>query len=133
MKIYRKAIDTNIEHQAIRKIFDSLVNLRGSRFESPTGQVTKDYVEFEFYDVYGEAYIQVSFSEKDHTFRIEKYYENEMAQDDYGEIVNVPFDVTNVEKTLDSINGIIESWTEKSNKPEEREDNLSDVDADAMT
>lgn len=136
MKIYRKFASSplNSKTQAWQTILKNLG--RGSIKKSQTGQIMKDNIEMHVDDLAGDAWIQISYDEwqtPDKQIRIEIYYDSEMMQNEYGKITKVPFNIENPQESIDIINGIIREWIGEKNEPEEPEDNLSDVEADAMT
>jgi len=70
--------------------------------------------EIPFYDLYGEAYLNLSTSHVDDSaqmIRVEKYYESEFLQDEYGTVKNIPINWDNPKETINTILNIIKQWT----------------------
>ena len=90
------------------KAYELILNaIGGSRFRSG-GSSMRDYTEFHVYDVYGEAHIQIGFDEKTGAIRIEKYYDSEFLQNEYGNVGHVVFDIENPHSTISIIKSKIE-------------------------
>jgi len=70
--------------------------------------------EIPFHDVYGEAYLSMSIKHVDNSaqmIHVEKYYESEFLQDEYGTVKNIPINWDNPQETINTILNIIKQWT----------------------
>ncbi len=83
----------------IAKIYNQFLDeLGGNRYKS--GRYFEDYTEFTFEDN-GTYYIQVVFKKDTMSIRLEKYYENEFMQDEWGKAISVPFYPDDLAKSVD--------------------------------
>lgn len=133
MKIYRMAIGI-IDNKV--KAYQYIINHinKGEIHRNQNGHMMKDYVEMHVDDLAGDAWIQIGYSEwgdMEKPMYVEIYYESEFLQDEYGKIQRLPLDIEDPQKTLSQINVMIENLA--GQPQEEPNDNLSDVEADAMT
>jgi len=88
MKIYKIAQDTNLTDM-IEKIFIELARMHPEYHinrDTITGKI--NYIECDYHDV-GQAYIQVSYDRVTGAFSVEKYYEDELLQNEYGKVISV--------------------------------------------
>lgn len=91
----QQIIEKTYRTRALEELFTSI---GGNRFKSSSGDIKKDHVEIRT-EALGTAYIQVSYDEGRDVIRIEKYYDNETLQNEYGEIMNLPFKPHEPDKT----------------------------------
>jgi hypothetical protein len=101
----QQTLEKTYRTRALEELFTSI---GGNRFKSSSGDIKKDHVEIRT-ETLGTAYIQVSYDEGGNAIRIEKYYDNETLQNEYGEIMNLPFKHHEPDKSkmIDNIKRII--------------------------
>ena len=92
--------------QKQRKILQTIFN----SLPGHTNQMSTYAKELPFNDTMGDAYAAISLNQDKTSIHVEKYYENEMAQDEYGEVKNIPLDWNNPNNTITTILNIINVW-----------------------
>ncbi len=70
----------------------------------------RSYSEFHMYDVYGECWVQVYYDESHNSIRMEKYYQSEFLQNEFGKFILLPIDVKNPSQMVNKIKSILEKW-----------------------
>jgi len=104
MKIYKIADGRGeIRNNILSSIFD---NMQGRRY-SPMGLIVSDSVEKMVEDIQGTAYVSVSYSEFEDEIVIEKYYESEYMNDEYGRVYKVKMNYDNPQETINKVNKLI--------------------------
>lgn len=109
MKIYRIAADqgeTRID--ILETIFE---NAQGRR-NSPMGIITQDSVERHVEGLVGTFYVATSYSEDKDAMVVQKYYENELAEQEYGRTVFIPLDYESPQETISKTNQVIEKLSQ---------------------
>jgi len=94
--------DPQKQRKILQTIFDSL--------PGHTNQMSTYAKELPFNDTMGDAYIATNLNQDKTSIHIEKYYENEMAQDEYGEVKNIPIQWDNPTLTITTLLNIINVW-----------------------
>ena len=84
-----------IREQILTTIFDSL---DGRKYDDP--DITKAHVEKQIQELMGTAYLDVSYAHWDNIIIVQKYYENEIADQEYGKTYKINMDYDNPEKTI---------------------------------
>jgi hypothetical protein len=103
LKIIKLAQTT--DPKILETLEDIYSALGGNRWRSPSGTVVNDYVEIRT-EALGTAYIQIRYSEIENAMVIEKYYDNENLQNEYGSTVSIPF-VPDSKQMIAKISGIV--------------------------
>ena len=111
MKIIRlsAAVKVSPEEQKYRTIDQLLRGIGRGFYQSQTGRVTDNYSEFETETAYGTAYIQVHFDQKTEMIRVERYFESEFVQDEYGTAKLIPINYANPQITATAIQSTIKA------------------------
>jgi hypothetical protein len=102
----RKRKEESKKLQTLKSIFESLPG-ESNNADRPT----KLAKELAFHDAYGEAYLALSFNEERSAIRVEKYYENEFIQDEFGKVKYVMVNWEDPKETISIITNIIKAWT----------------------
>lgn len=92
-----------------------------------TDRITTQSAEIWFHDLYGEAYISISFNSDKNAIYIDKYYDNEFLQDEYGQVKYVPIQWDNpntVSQTISNLKSIIDMWLHNKD-PKEANNSLN--------
>lgn len=99
----------------IRRIFEH-IDVGESKSYNSEG----DSVEIMIEDLFGTAWINISYSKWykkcQSAILVEKYYEKEFVQDEYGEAIPVDIDWQNPQNTIDRINAIVKKWIGQNKK-----------------
>ena len=99
---YKIAMDLNKRSQGLKLIYDSLPGDR-----TKTDRITNDSVEKMVEDVQGTCWIQVYYREwhapGQDAIGVEKYFENEYMQDEYGKTKFVIPNWDNPQETLEQV------------------------------
>lgn len=86
-----------------------------SIFDALPGKLTKtekvtSYSKEIHDEALGMVYIQIYFNSDENAMGIEKYYENEFLQEDYGQSRLIPVNWQNPQETVKQIKFLIEKW-----------------------
>lgn len=92
-------------NKALKMIFDALPGN-----SNKADRITSYAKELPFYDVFGQAYLAISFNTPKDSMRIEKYYDSEFLQDEYGTVKTIPINWDNPQDTINKILSIIQTW-----------------------
>jgi hypothetical protein len=75
-----------------------------------TDRISTYSKEIHFNDIPGDAYISISYNGEKDAMHVEKYYDNEMVQNEMGEVKLIPIDWNNPKITMSTILNIINVW-----------------------
>ena len=113
MKIYRIAqagLETYTEKgiqrvkKALQYIFSGLERIHHVQAQWDRTYVLNVSIEYQdSTDVRGESWYTVSHVRDSNQIHVERYFENELMQNNYGQVKEIPFDGTNPTQTLNLI------------------------------
>ena len=84
---------------------------RGEYIYAPSGYISNSHIDISFYDgAIGEAYIQVYFNESKEMITVEKYYDNEIMNNEYRDMKLVPLNIESPQESVNAVNGILDQW-----------------------
>jgi len=95
-------IQLEIRKQILTSIFD---NTDGKR--SDTGEIAKDSVEKRVEGSMGTFYVQVLYADWDDLIIVDKYYESEFVNNEYGKTIKIKMDYDNPQVTISKANNAI--------------------------
>lgn len=99
------SIISDIKVKTLLKIFNALPGQLNK-----TDRITTYSKELAFNDTIGDAYISISFNTDKNAMHVEKYYENEFAQNEHGEVKLIPVHWDHYQLTIETILNIINTW-----------------------
>ena len=90
---------------------------RGKYTYAPQGYIRSSHLDISFYDgVIGEAYIQVYYHDQSEMIVVEKYYDNEMMNNEYADKKFIPLNIENPSESAAAINRVLDSWMGNAQK-----------------